>query len=95
MAEEMIVKASDAKQKSVCREKPNGSEFGRFFFLQNKNPSATMEDQSWDPPATVENQNKSSSDSSMFSNALKGSDRTWSKSGLLKASEEESKQWVA
>ena len=72
----MIVKASDAKQKSVRREKPNGSKVGRFFFPQNKNPSATAEDQSQDPPATVENQNKTSSDSSMFSNALKGSDRT-------------------
>ena len=45
-AEEKIIKASDAKQKSVRREKPNGSEVGRFFFLQNKKPSATAEDQS-------------------------------------------------
>ena len=72
----MIVKASDAKRKSIRREKPNGSEVERFFFLQNKNPSATVEDQSQDPLATVENQNKTSSDSIMFSNALKGSDRT-------------------
>ena len=58
MVEEVIIKASDAKQKSVRREKPNGFEVGRFFFPQNKNPSATTEYQSQDPPATVENQKK-------------------------------------
>ena len=43
--EEKIIKASDAKQKSIRREKPNELEIGRFFFPQNKKPSATAEDQ--------------------------------------------------
>ena len=54
IAEKKIIKASDAKQKSVRREKPNRSEIGRFSFRKTKKTSTIAEDQSSDPPAMSE-----------------------------------------
>ena len=71
-AEERVIIASVVQTKSACREKNNGSEVGRFWLSVNKNSSATVEGQTLDPPATMDNQDKTTSDSSKFSNAFKG-----------------------
>ena len=68
MVEERAIRESVVK-------KINRSEFGRLCLSVNKNSSATVEGQTLDPPTTVDNQSKTTSNSIKFSNVFKGSNR--------------------